>query len=249
VIQVEASPSLAGDEVDISSTQLDDACEGPIPAGAVNTGKTTGITFFSIAAGTAASPQGFAHGIDVFLDNDGNAIVTVVATDCAPGSSVISADLIEAPYLTALTELNARAPQVTATGVTGSPNPEVETGDDTLTGSDVYAVFYVETSPVYAEQPVTISSSQLQDRCGAGWLWSPGNAAGGLTTASSSVTPGTAETTLDDDGNAVFVFYGASCAAGESQVIADVEAGEHPTYATTYTIEAPAPVSPPPPVP
>ena len=48
-----------------------------------------------------------------------------------------------------------------------------------------------------------------------------------------------ATTTLDDDGNAVFVFYGASCAAGDSAVIADVDAGTHPTYVTTFSVNPP----------
>ena len=47
----------------------------------------------------------------------------------------------------------------------------METGDTgpLLDQSDVIAVFEVETDPVYAEQTVEISSSQLQDRCGAAW--------------------------------------------------------------------------------
>jgi hypothetical protein len=46
---------------------------------------------------------------------------------------------------------------------------------------------------------------------------------------------------LDDDGNAVVVFSGVSCAAGSSQVMADVEAGSHPTDTTTFTVDAPVP--------
>jgi hypothetical protein len=45
--------------------------------------------------------------------------------------------------------------------------------------------------------------------------------------------------TLDDDGNAVFVFKGASCAAGTSTVTADVDAGTDPTYTTTFTVSPP----------
>jgi hypothetical protein len=54
-------------------------------------------------------------------------------------------------------------PVVTTEGLTGYPQTsrrpvttrEVETGDTLASGeSDIYAVFYVETSPVYAEQPV-----------------------------------------------------------------------------------------------
>ena len=50
-----------------------------------------------------------------------------------------------------------------------------------------------------------------------------------------------AATILDDDGNATFVFKGTSCAAGPSQVIADVLAGTHQTYVTTFTVDPPAP--------
>ena len=46
---------------------------------------------------------------------------------------------------------------------------------------------------------------------------------------------------LDDDGNAVFRFFGKSCAAGTWQVIADVEAGINSTYVSTYTVKPPAP--------
>ena len=56
-----------------------------------------------------------------------------------------------------------------------------------------------------------------------------------------TTTGGTANTILDDDGNAVFIFGGISCASGPSQVIADVLAGSHPTYVTEFTVEPPAP--------
>jgi len=245
VIQVSTSPSYAGDTVLISSSQLDSSCFG-------------GVTFFSISAngGTPTAPGGSSPDIAVILDDDGNATVTVIGADCAPGSDVIEADLEDAPYDTALTTLVVNPPVVTTAGVTAFPATEVETGDTTASGeSDIYTVFYVETSPVYAEQPVTISSAQLQQRCGQGWTWVPGNelGAGGAYSYAASDTTATAETTLDDDGNAVFVFYGASCAAGESQVLAEVDAGTHPTYVTTFTVSPPAPGSttttPPPPVP
>ena len=47
---------------------------------------------------------------------------------------------------------------------------------------------------------------------------------------------GSAISTLDDDGNASFVFKGSSCASGSSTVIADVLAGTHPTYTTKFKI-------------
>ena len=138
---------------------------------------------------------------------------------------------------------------MTAAGVVGYPQPEVETGDTSgINGasgdSDVYAVFYVEDSPVYAEQTVEIGSSQLEARCGGGWRWEGGNFGTTVSTTRPRLrTPGPntgpeAHTTLDDDGNAVFAFKGISCAAGDSEVIADVEAGTHDTFTTNFTITA-----------
>jgi len=247
IIQVETLPSFAGDAVTISSQQLVASCA------------KNSVFFDSVAtaAGTTAVPTGgdvtTMDTVTVLLDDDGNATVGLSGTNCAPGSSVIEADLDVAPYLTALTTLVANPPVVTAAGLTGYPNDEVETGDTTgLSGdSDVYAVFYVEDNPVYAEQPVEISSSQLEARCGLGWIWIAGN--GGTTVPTPTAAPGTtvlqtgvntgtaASTTLDDDGNAVFIFKGASCAAGDSQVIADVMAGTHDTFTFDYTIDPPAP--------
>jgi hypothetical protein len=216
VIQVETSPSFAGDLVNVSSSQLQAACGGII--GFLNNN----------VAGT--------DNVQITLDNGGNATVVVTGTDCAPGPSVVEADLVVAPFLTALTTLDARPPVVTPAGVTGYPTTsgtvttgEVETGDTAASGdSDVYAVFYVETDPVYAEQPVEINSAQLQSRCLRG-------------SALSSVLNGTNQSILDNDGNAVFTFFGRSCAAGSSQVIADVLAGTHQTYTTTFNINPPQP--------
>lgn len=247
VVEVETSSSFAGDTVNISSSQLDAVCAG-------------GITFETLQGRgvPTTAPITSAHEISVVLDDDGNATVVVDGSDCAPGDSVIEADLTVAPYYTGLATLYADPPDVTpvdpSTGVglegypmstellSGTSVPgEVETGDTTASGfSDVYLVFYVETSPVYAEQTVDISSAQLQDSCGQGWLWEAGNGGTGITSAS---TPGSqASAPLDDDGNAVFRFEGSSCAAGvAAEVIADVDAGTHATETLTYTIQPPEP--------
>jgi hypothetical protein len=244
VIQVETLPSFAGDVVSIGSSQLVSSCGG-------------GVSFESVRTGMVVEND---NNITTVLDDDGNATVVVDALNCAPGTSVIEADLAVAPYLTALTELVASPPVPTAAGLTGVPNFEVETGDTSNTtgngpsgNSDVYAVFYVEDNPVYAEQVVEISSAQLEARCGQGWIWeatgnvvapATGNAPGGgtsLTMGTGVNTTGPAQTTLDDDGNAVFVFKGVSCAAGDSQVIADVLSGTHDTFTFDYTIDPPAP--------
>jgi hypothetical protein len=145
-----------------------------------------------------------------------------------------------------LATLVANPPVVTPAGVFGYPTTsgtvitgEVETGDTLASGdSDVYAVFSVETNPVYAEQPVEISAAELESRCLGGWAWgSFDDRIGGQGVN----VNGPEQSVLDDDGNAVFDFLGASCAAGSSEVIADVEAGTHPTYTTTFNVVAPQP--------
>jgi len=248
VIQVETLPNFAGDAVNIDSSQLAASCMG-------------GITFESIASATLTTapvtltPVTSHNQISAILDDDGNATVVVDGTDCAPGTDVIEADLEVAPFLTALTTLFVAPPAVTPVGVTGFPmtggvSEEVETGDTTASGdSDIYAVFYVEENPVYAEQTVEIDSAQLEGRCIRGWRWEPGNALGigvgpGYSgpLSGAGVNTGTRPSTiLDDDGNAVFVFKGISCASGPSQVIADVLAGTGDTFVTTFTVEPPQP--------
>ncbi len=180
--------------------------------------------------------------------------MVVDGTDCAPGTDVVEADLEVAPFLTALTTLVVNPPAVTPVGVTGFPkiagvSQEVETGDTSTSGdSDIYAVFYVEENPVYAEQTVEIDSAQLEGRCIEGWRWEPGNALGvgvgpgysGPITGQGVNTTTRPSTILDDDGNAVFVFKGISCASGPSQVIADVLAGTGDTFVTTFTVDPPA---------
>jgi hypothetical protein len=245
VIQVETYPSFAGDEVAISSSQLEATCDHlqfetlQVPGGAPQT----------------VPPEVFFYGneVDLVLDDDGNATVVAHGTDCAPGTDVIEADLEVAPFDTALTTLTVAPPMVTSEGITVNPrfgglNQELETGDTSASGdSDIYAVFYVETDPVYAEQSVEIGSAQLEARCIEGWVWHAGNVtdadAPNVTVSGVGVnTNPEVETTLDDDGNAVFVFDGASCAAGPSQVIAEVLAGTHTTYVTQFTVLPPAPV-------
>ncbi len=226
VVQVETSPAFAGDSVIVSSSQLANSCL---------------LVYFIPFRGN------FGENVVLTLDNDGNATVEVVGEDCAPGPSVIEADMMAAPYYTATTILQVLPPAITPAGLTGYPNPEVEVGDTNGVGnndignSDVFAVFEIETSPVYAEQPVEIDSTQLDTSCGEGWVWiSPDPT--GLSRSGTGLNTGLeAQALLDDDGNAVFGFFGKSCAAGTAQVIADVEAGTHSTYVTAYTVDPPAP--------
>jgi hypothetical protein len=216
VVQVEALPGFAGDTVNISSIQLTNSCRS--------------VYFYSIADGIP--PEG-ANPISVTLDNDGNATVTVVGNECAPGKDKILADLAVAPYSSATTVLCVDSPASTKHGVWSYPSKEVETGTGGEGGySDVYAVFYVETKSVYAEATAEIQADELVDRCGGGSEW---------VTNDGTFTGTTAIAEIDDNGNAAFVFYGVSCASGTSTIIADVEAGLHPTYQGSFKVLSPRP--------
>jgi hypothetical protein len=240
VVQVETSPSFAGDAVDLISTQFAASCHS-----------TAWLTF----AGPHQKPS--PTSIILTLDNDGNAQAAMQGFNCAPGQSVVEADLAVAPFYTALGTLTVAPPAVTAPGVYGYPTTsgtvtggDVETGDSATAGvpgpeSDLIAAFEVETSPVYAEQTVEISSPELQARCGEFWEFLPFNNGPGLPSIGQGpvtvTTNATATNVLDDDGNALFLFLGTSCAAGPSVVTADVEAGDHPTYTTTFNVLPPQP--------
>jgi hypothetical protein len=232
VVQVEANPTYAGDLVTVFSSQLNGSCQ-------------------SVSYETAG-PQNGTTEIAVPLDNDGNAIVLVQGLVCAPGNDLFEADLSAPPFLTTTTVLRVFPPFVLVPGVYPNPSTsgsvttgQVETGDTAPDESSVLNVFYVATDPVYAEQPVAIDSAQLDGRCQTAWIWFPANAAApgahDLKGAGPNTSGTEATAILDNDGNAVFVFAGSSCAAGSSVVVAEVEAGTHPTYANTYTIVAPTP--------
>jgi len=238
VVQVETQPAFAGDQVNISSSQFKSSC------GTLN--------FDTISQGY---DQKMPNTATVYLDNEGNATVVLQGYDCAPGLDLVEADLAVVPYYTAYTWVTVNPPGVTPPGVFGEPQingaaQEVETGDTPNSGdSDIYAVFFVEENPVYAEQTVEIGSTQLEDRCQTGWVWIPSNSdvppAPNTTGYKGEVTNSTyppipPSTVLDDDGNAAFIFKGTSCAAGPSVVVADVLAGTHDTFTTTFTVLPPA---------
>ena len=106
------------------------------------------------------------------MDDDGNVTVSLTGIDCAPGTSLIEADLVRSPYLTAEASLVLEPPSQTKVGVFGFPPNEVETGDTPASGtSDVYSVFYVEADPVYAEATVEITAPELFSRCLGGVTW------------------------------------------------------------------------------
>jgi hypothetical protein len=249
VCQVESVASNAGSSVTISSTQLEARCPGPP------------IAFFA-----TLDPGTPETSITLALDNDGNATVVVTGINCAPGTALIDASLDAPPFSTAITKLVMEPPQVTPPGLKAFPNPEVEVGDIPIptiaapnnaanSASEAYFIFYVETSPTWAEQNAELSSDQFTERCGAGVELA--NLAGildgtvgpaGTVTFFKNFVPGA--TTLgstghvivgpiDNDGNTVFAFAGGSCAAGKSTAIAEILNGG-PTYSTIFNILPPA---------
>jgi hypothetical protein len=256
-----SDPSAADEPVTIDSSQLSASC-----AGGITFQDLQGVTA-TPAPGSTLTPTTVASQVTLVLDNEGNADAVVMGTDCAPGTDIFDGSTSGPPFATELATLTVDPPVPTAPGLTAAPPSEIETGDTALSGdSDVYAVFYVEGDPVWAEQEAEISDVQLESSCQGGWLWEPGNQTliGGATSGNISGNPhntGTAMpnlpttsgdepfTTIDDDGNSVFVFMGISCAASSTQIppgsiaIGDIAfnlVGSHPTVVGTFIVDPPS---------
>jgi hypothetical protein len=222
VIQVEANPAFAGDAVNIDSSQLEQACGG-------------NLDFLSVRQFPNFVPS--PNNITTILDNDGNATVfwfNPTGNLCAPGEDVVEADLEVAPFITATTVYTSYPDVVTPEGAFAIPDPEVETGDTASSGdSNVYADFIVETNPVYAEGEVEISDPQLADSCIRGSFW--------LTTAGPRPGNEPVIAPVDDDGNVGVLFFGVSCAATTTDIVAEVLSSGGPTYVGSYTVLPPQP--------
>lgn len=247
-------PAAADAQVEISSPQLSGSCMG-------------GITFKDlqgVAAGPTITPVTSANTVVLTLDDEGRADAVVSGTICAPGIDTFEGSLVKSPFTSEFFTLTVSPPGVTPAGVTAAPSSEIATGDTPASGdSDVYAVFYVEGDPVWAEQEAEISDTQLESSCLDGWIWEPGNQnlPGGKTSGNISGNPsntGTAPpnlpntstdepfTTIDNDGNSVFVFMGISCAPSSTLVPPGSEAdaevafnlvGNHPSYMGSFVVD------------
>ena len=236
VIQVSAGPGSAGKQVLISSPRLESACGGTITF--QNLQPPTGSEGGS---GTTASPTTSVDSIETTLDGDDNAAVVVSGANCAWGSRKIKAKLLVASPVSATAVLKTEAPIPTAAGVAGSPGPEIETGNGPLASGDrdVYTVFYVEISSIYAGEGVTVSSDGLENACAKGWRLEFGPTGASST---NGTDPGQSPTgTFDGDGNAVFVFMGAGCAPGTYDVFSDLAGAPYTENMTSYTVEPPQP--------
>jgi len=218
IIEVEASPLQDNHRVTISSPGLQKGCKG--------------LSFETLQGGTVASPRVDQDSIRVALDADGNADVVLNGVQCVPGDYVVIGAM-DSGKISQKTNLVVDPPQVRyPREIVGSPANEVETGNTPASGdSDVYTVFNFTSSPGYAERHATISSEQLLKHCRKGIVWETNSP------ISPFVNSATATATIDDDGNATFVFNGASCAAGVYLVTATV--GKN-TYTTNYDIDPPA---------
>lgn len=113
--------------------------------------------------------------------------------------------------------------------------PEFMDEGEFAISSSIADIVQVSCEAAYAEQPVTISSEELLNRCGGGLSWAePPNAPA---TTGSSFTE-----LLDNDGNATAVLWGGpSCAAGESLVTAELDIAPYTTVTTGFTVLPPAP--------
>jgi hypothetical protein len=228
IVQVGAGPALAGARVQISSPQLNGACAVP-PA------------FFSVGATLYEAITSVQNTLTVVVDPQGNGTVLMHAAGCAAGNRQVEADLLTAPFSSATATLTVKAPQTLRAGIAVAPNPETATSSTMASSTasldgNVYAVVRV-SSPSYPLQPVEVDAPQLPLRCAGGNFWAP--FANPLPGPNSPTETGT----LDADGNATFVFVGTGCVPGSSSMTAVVQAGTHPSYATTFTVLAPRPLS------
>jgi hypothetical protein len=210
-----SGPALAGKKVKVDSPQLLAACSGS-------------FSFETLDGGSVASPVTGAS-LSVDLDGSGNADMIVSGSRCMPGTYEVVAKVVSDPQTKGSTDLDVDPPATSPSGLTLSPNPEVETSDE-----NVYAVFSVEMPATSAEGTVEIQSPDLDSAC-SGWRYEPSG--GGAVV----VNGDTAEAPLDNNANAWFVFEGTQCVPGSSVVIADLIEGPYYTYeeVLTTTCEAP----------
>jgi hypothetical protein len=228
IIEVSGVPKYAGHSVSIFSTGLSNRCSG-------------GVTYESLLGGSPNAPKTGVNQITVVLDAKANATVSLTAISCKLGSYLIKATLDSPPYASATTRMLLTAPSALPSGITAGPPNEVATGDggpgEGIYGVlDVSTVFMVGTGAAGAGQTVELSTPQLIKSCGLGYRWESSTGAK-LKSSNNSGGNSVASTVADSLGNAVFIFKGASCAAGTSAVSADVVKGA--TFNATYTVASP----------
>src|SRR5208283_662064 len=106
------------------------------------------------------------------------------------------------------------------------------------TASSIADIVSVECEPVYAEHFVTLSATELYNRCDKELSWAEGVPYLPVTGPSYTIK-------LDNDGNGGAVLWGGpSCAAGESLITAELDEAPYTTVTTGFTVLPPV-VTPP----
>jgi hypothetical protein len=217
VVQVRCESNLAGDGVEVSSSELYNLCQHRLVWSAPYPFKPTKGSSFKVK-----------------LDAYGNATATLFGgPGCGAGESLISAHVEEA-NLTVTTMFTVIPARPTEPGMTAFPGSQVEDADH----HSVATIIQIEFPPVFAEEYVSVTAPALERRCGTSphlvWL---GPEAKKLATGKEAVL----KVQLDNDGNAfVVVMGGAACAVGESLLVATLEGAPFTEYTASFTILPPA---------
>ncbi len=221
IVEVECDPTYAGTLVEFSSQELVERCHG--------------ISWSSTTIGAKLEPS--MNTITVPLDNDGAATVVLLPSGpCAPGESLITADLLSAPNTTVATGFTVLPPRPTEVGVFAIPSSAVESD----TTSSVATIIQVEFPPEYAENLVSINLRQLYAKCRFPHIWWFGPSSEEWVNNQSFYT-----VMLDNDGTAfALVVGGQSCSAGKVLVEASLEEAPYTTVTTEFEIKPPEPTLP-----
>jgi hypothetical protein len=222
IVQVNTSAIYAGDTVTVMSPDLTTACQS--------------LDVESLQGGTPSAPTVGVNELPVVLDSDGNATVVLRGIGCVAGTYTVESS-IDSLGVHASSTVSVNPPAITFPyRFGGSSASEVETGNTPASGhSDVAVAFVLSTSPAYAGDVATITSSGLAGHCKGGIHWESNGQLLPTTKAKSAAAR------IDDDGNVEFVFQGASCAAGKNTVSMVVATGSSRVkYSTHFSVVAPA---------
>jgi hypothetical protein len=221
IVEVECDPTYAGTLVEFASQELVDRCHG--------------ILWTSTTIGATLEPS--ANTITVPLDNDGAATVALLPSGpCAPGESLITADLLSPPNTTVATGFTILPPRPTTEGVYVTPSSAVESD----TSSSVATIIQVEFPPEFAEDLVSINLRQLYAKCRFPHIWWFSPDSENWVRSQSFYT-----VMLDNDGTAFALVIGTqSCSAGKVLVEASLEEAPYTTLKTEFEIKPPEPTLP-----
>lgn len=220
LIEVECNPVLAGTKVEFTAQELWARCKHELSwAEPPNLPTTEGPVFFSR------------------LDNDGSATAVVWGgPECAPGESLITADVNEGETVT--TNFTVLPPRPTAWTLKESKVEAVTPIVESDINSSVATIIQVEFPPEFAEELVNINDRQLFAKCKVAphlkWF--------GADEVLLAEGPGVDEVQLDNDGNAFVVLEGGeSCQSGTTLIEASLEEAPYTTVHTEFTVLPPEP--------